>query len=77
MINLCISLYLIVSMAKGMQVLVEKGFSPDTYKVVDAIVDGLTSQRPQTRYVVGLDGKRLVLMSYLPTFFTDYVLRVK
>lgn len=64
-------------MAKGMQLLVEKGSSPDTYKVVDAIVDGLTSQRPQTRYVVGLDAKRLVLMSYLPTFFTDYVLRVK
>ena len=50
--------------------------SPDTYKVVDAIVDGLTSQRPQTRYVVGKDAKRLVLMSNFPTFIGDYTLRV-
>lgn len=45
--------------------------SADTYKVVDAIIDGLTSQRPQTRYVVGLDAKLLVLISYLPTFISD------
>ncbi|KAL9980790.1 hypothetical protein ACROYT_G009428 [Oculina patagonica] len=48
-----------------------KDASPDIYKVVDAIVDGLTSQRPQTRYVVGLDAKQIVFMSYLPTFITD------
>ena len=54
-----------------------KGFSPDTYKVVNVIVDGLTSQRPQTRYVVGLDGKLMVFLSYLPTYIADYVLRVK
>jgi len=64
-------------MAKGMQLLIEKGSSPDTYKVVDAIVAALTSQRPQTRYVVGLDGKLMVFLSYLPTFIADYVLRVK
>jgi len=45
--------------------------SPDTYKVVDALIDGLTSRRPQTRYVVGLDAKLLVLLSYLPTFIAD------
>ena len=45
--------------------------SSDTYKVVDAIIDGLTSQRPQTRYVVGLDAKLGVLISYLPTFIAD------
>ena len=45
--------------------------SPDTYKVVDAIVDALTSQRPQTRYVVGLDAKVIVFISYLPTFIVD------
>ena len=59
-----------------MKLFVEKGSSPDTYKVVDTIVDGLTSQRPQTRYVVGRDAKLMVSMSYLPTFFSDYVLRV-
>ncbi|KAJ7373886.1 hypothetical protein OS493_009210 [Desmophyllum pertusum] len=45
--------------------------SPDIYKVVDAIVDALTSQRPQTRYVVGLDAKVVVFISYLPTFIVD------
>ncbi|XP_020613761.1 retinol dehydrogenase 7-like [Orbicella faveolata] len=66
-----------IAMAKGMQLSIEKGSSPDTYKVVDAIVAALTSQRPQTRYVVGLDGKLMVFLSYLPTFIADYVLRVK
>ncbi|KAL9980786.1 hypothetical protein ACROYT_G009424 [Oculina patagonica] len=45
--------------------------SPDTYKVVDAIVDGLTSQRPRTRYVVGRDAKLVEFISYLPTFIAD------
>ena len=57
-----------------MQLKIEKIASPDTYKVVDAIVDGLTSQRPQTRYVVGLEAKLSVFTSYLPTFITDYVM---
>ena len=45
--------------------------SSDTYKVVDAIIDGLASQRPQTRYVVGLDAKLGVVISYLPTIIAD------
>ncbi|KAL9980789.1 hypothetical protein ACROYT_G009427 [Oculina patagonica] len=55
----------------------DKTASPDTYKVVDAIVDGLTSQRPQTRYLVGLDAKWVVFMSYLPTFIADRFFRIK
>ena len=57
--------------------MLEKEVSPETYKVVDAIVDSLTSQGPQTRYVVGTDAKRSVLMSNFPTFIADYALRVK
>lgn len=72
-----ISLSLKVALAKEMQLVLEKNPSPDTYKVVDAIVDALRSQRPQTRYVVGLDGKLMAFMSYLPSFIADYVLRVK
>ena len=60
-----------------MQLHFERFYSPDTYKVVDTIVDALTSQRPQTRYCVGLDAKLMVFLSYLPTFIGDYVLRVK
>ena len=63
-------------MAKEMKFKMEKAASPCTYKVVDAIVDGLTSQRPQTRYVVGLDAKLMVFIPYLPTFIADYVFRV-
>jgi len=64
-------------MAEEMQLKMEEKASPDTYKVVDAIVDCLTSQRPQTRYVVGLEAKLIVFMSYFPTFIADYVLRLK
>ena len=63
-------------MAKEMKFNMEKAASPYTYKVVDTIVDGLTSQRPQTRYVVGLDAKLMVFRPYLPTFTGDYVFRV-
>ena len=63
-------------MAKEMKLKMEKAASPCTYKVVDAIVDGLTSQRPQTRYVVGIDAKLMVFIPYLPTFIADYVFRV-
>ncbi|KAJ7365627.1 hypothetical protein OS493_002335 [Desmophyllum pertusum] len=51
--------------------------SPDTYKVVDAIMDALTSQRPQTRYVIGLKAKWMVFISYLPTAIGDWLLSAK
>ncbi|XP_078358700.1 retinol dehydrogenase 16-like isoform X1 [Oculina patagonica] len=58
---------------KGISKSSEKA-SPDTYKVVDAVVDALTSQRPRTRYAVGLDAKVSIFMStFLPTFITDYL----
>ena len=47
--------------------------SADTFKVVDAVVDALTSQRPQTRYAVGLDAKVFIFLSFLPTFIPDYL----
>ena len=46
----------------------------DTYKVVDAIVDALTSQKPQARYVLGFDGKLYNLLSLLPTSIGDHLL---
>jgi len=48
-----------------------KNAPSDTYKVVDALIGGLTSQRPQTRYLVGLDANLLVWLSYLPNFIAD------
>ena len=47
--------------------------SADTFKVVDAVIDALTSQRPQTRYAVGLDAKVSIFLSFLPTFIPDYL----
>ena len=49
--------------------------SPDTFRVVDAIVDALTSQRPQTRYAVGWDAKLMIFISFLPTFIADRFLK--
>ena len=46
----------------------------DTYKVVDAIVDALKSQRPQARYVLGFDAKLYNLISLLPTSIGDRLL---
>jgi len=39
---------------------------------VDAVIDALISQRPQTRYPVGLDAKVSIVISFLPTFIADY-----
>ncbi|CAH3189779.1 unnamed protein product, partial [Porites lobata] len=46
----------------------------DTYKVVDAIVDALKSQRPQARYVLGFDAKLYNLILLLPTSIGDRLL---
>jgi len=58
---------------KGIKKVATIKSSPDTYKVVDAVVDALTSQRPQTRYAVGLDAKVSIFVSLLPTFIGDYL----
>lgn len=54
---------------------VSENASPDTYKVVDAVIDALTSQRPNTRYVVGLDAKVSIFISFMPTFIGDSFFR--
>ena len=46
--------------------------SPHTYKVVDAVVDSLTSCSPSTRYAVGLEAKRFIFFSsWLPAAMAD------
>ncbi|KAH9498881.1 Retinol dehydrogenase 7 [Bulinus truncatus] len=46
--------------------------------VVDAYIHGLTSRFPRTRYSVGLDCRLyFLLLSYLPTCFTDWFLQHK
>lgn len=59
---------------KGLRKLASTQASPDTYKVVDALVDALTSQRPQTRYAVGPNAKLFNFISFLPTSIADRVL---
>ena len=54
---------------------VSENASPDTYKVVDAVIDALTSQRPNTRYAVGLDAKVSIFISFMPTFIGDSFFR--
>ncbi|XP_022792972.1 retinol dehydrogenase 7-like [Stylophora pistillata] len=54
---------------------VSESANPDTYKVVDAVIDALTSQRPKTRYAVGLDAKVSIFISFMPTFIADSFFR--
>lgn len=60
---------------KGIRKVREKQASPDTFKVIDAVVDALTSHRPQTRYAVGQDAKISIFVSFLPTIIADYLFR--
>ena len=41
---------------------------------VDAVVKALTARRPASRYVVGRDGRQLVLLRHLPDRLRDRVL---
>ena len=80
--SLHISQFVFILQSFSLSFLVKKGIrkltstlaSPDTYKVVDALVDALTSQRPQTRYAVGFDAKLFNFISFLPTSIADRVL---
>ena len=49
--------------------------SGHTYKVVNAVVDALMSNNPQTRYQVGLDSKLVTFMALLPSSGPDMVLQ--
>lgn len=52
--------------------------SPDTYKVVDAYVDAITSFYPRPRYVVGNDAKFFfVPLSFMPEWFVDGFLNMQ
>jgi len=42
--------------------------------VVNAIVTALTVQSPKIRYVVGLDAKVFMLLSFLPSSLTDWLI---
>ena len=49
----------------------------DVSLVVNKIVDGLTSASPPDRYIIGQDAWFvLLLLTYLPAFVADFVLRV-
>lgn len=58
----------------GMRIVLGSQACADTYKVVDAIVNALKSQRPQARYVLGFDAKLYNLISLLPTSIADRLL---
>ena len=50
--------------------------SPNTYQVVDAVVDALTSQAPCDRYVVGLKAWFFIVwMTRLPTVTADFIIK--
>ena len=47
--------------------------SSRTYKVVNAVVDALMSNNPQTRYQVGFDSKLVTFMALLPSCGPDMI----
>ncbi|KAM9319931.1 retinol dehydrogenase 7-like [Gastrophryne carolinensis] len=51
--------------------------SPKLYKVTNSIEHGLTARYPWTRYAPGWDATFFyILFSYLPTFMSDYLIRL-
>jgi len=60
---------------KGVDLITAFGTSPHTYKVVDAVVDGLTSHTPRDRYLIGWDARLFFIwMARLPTGVADFIL---
>ena len=52
-----------------------KWVTPSNYdKVVAAIVDAVTRQRPYRRYVVGYDATFQYLLSYFPLFIQEFMI---
>lgn len=49
--------------------------SSHTYKVVNAVVDALMSNNPQTRYQVGFDSKLVTIMALLPSYGPDMIFK--
>ncbi|KAJ7371561.1 retinol dehydrogenase [Desmophyllum pertusum] len=61
---------------KGIKLFVTMPPSPHTYKVVDSVVDALTSQSPRDRYLVGLDARFFYIsMARLPTVVADFIVK--
>ena len=58
----------------GIKLFTSLSCSPHTYQVVDAVVDALTSQAPRDRYLVGLDARVLVWLSWFPSAVSDFLL---
>lgn len=51
----------------------EGALNPDLTKVVDAVVDALSAERPHSRRVIGADARFLSLISHLPTPVEDWI----
>ena len=51
----------------------ESALCADLTKVVDAVVDALSAERPRPRYVIGSDARFLSLVSHLPSRMEDWI----
>ena len=64
----------IAGMVDGMEQFRKRASSPD--QVADAIIHALEAARPKTRYLVGLDARAAVFMSWLlPDRAMDFIKR--
>ena len=50
--------------------------SPHTYKIVDGVVEALTSESPRDRYLIGLDTPVYAWLARLPAVYGDAIIKL-
>lgn len=50
--------------------------SPHTYKIVDGVVEALTSESPRDRYLIGLDTPVYAWLARLPAVYGDVIIKL-
>ncbi|PFX31090.1 retinol dehydrogenase 2-like [Stylophora pistillata] len=61
---------------KGIKLFLPMRPSPHTHKVVDAVVEALTSQSPRDRYLVGLDTPIYAWLARFPAVYADVIINL-
>lgn len=61
---------------KGIKFFLPMRPSPHTHKVVDAVVEALTSQSPRDRYLVGLDTPIYAWLARFPAVYADVIINL-
>lgn len=63
-------------MEKGIKLFLPMRPSPHTYKIVDGVVEALTSESPRDRYLIGLDTPVYAWLARLPAVYGDVIIKL-